>query len=329
MGARQQSRPPRSERAEREREPGREGQEVREDERVRPAGLAVVLDRVRECGPGGPEGDHDEGDDGGDLDRCGVHAGLWQALVPDDELAIDPVDRPQRERRWDERHAEHLHLAQQRAVELEAELLGPVDDECDVGDERPGEVADDETDRAPVEDGDEDHHRRDGDEHVADARDRVLHGAFLDAEERGELLVVRLRPEPDCAGAHEVRVVAEAEPMPDRTGEDDAEREPERRHPHREPERGPDHCQLPRFLLLVEVEAEERARDPHLQRNRRDRGRRGDDLDAAVCARRKVVRVQRQQERREDARDEPAEAVDRRVAAQPLELLSEPHCKPA
>ena len=56
---------------------------------------------------------------------------------------------------------------------LEPELLGAVGDERDVDHERAREVADDETDRAPVEDGDEDHHRRDGDQDVGDAGQRI------------------------------------------------------------------------------------------------------------------------------------------------------------
>ena len=68
--------------------------------------------------------------------------------------------------------------------------------------------------------------------------------ALLDAEERRQLLVVRLRPQPDRAGAHEPRVVAEAEQCAICVGEDEAEHEPERRHRHREPERRADHGEL-------------------------------------------------------------------------------------
>ncbi len=87
---------------------------------------------------------------------------------------------------------------------------------------------------------------------------------------------------------------------------------------HREPERRADHRQLLRRLLRVEVEAEERARDPELQRDREHRRRRGHELDAAVRAGRQVVRVEREQQRREDPRHEPAEPVDRGVLAEPL-----------
>ena len=176
-----------------------------------------------------------------------------------------------------------------------------------------------------MEVGDEEHHRSDRDEHVRDARDRVLRRALLDAEERRQLLVVRLRPQADRARAHERRVVPQPEPVPDRRGEDDAEHEPEGRHRHREPERRPDHDEPLGILLRVEVEAEEGARDPQLEHDREHRRRRGDDLDAAVRARGEVVRVERQEQRREDSRHEAAQAVDRGVAAQTLELLSEPH----
>ena len=109
--------------------------------------------------------------------------------------------------------------------------------ERDVDDERAGEVADDEPDRAPVEDGDEHHHRRDRDDDVRHARDRECGRALLGAEQVGQLLVVRLRPQADRACADEPRVVAEPDPVRDLACEDDAEHEPDRRHRHREPER--------------------------------------------------------------------------------------------
>ena len=166
---------------------------------------------------------------------------------------------------------------------------------------------------------------------VRDARDRERDGALLDAEERRQLLVVRLRPEPDGAGDDEVRGVV---PSPSTVRDRRRRRstpssEPERRRSHREPERRADDGQLLRLVLRVEVEAEERARDAELEHDREHRRRRGDDLDLAVRARREVVRVQRQQEHREDARHHPAEPVDGGVAAEPLQLVAELHLQPS
>ena len=49
------------------------------------------------------------------------------------------------------------------------------------------------------------------------------------------------------------------------------------------------------------------------------------DLDLAVSPGCQVVRVEREQQDREDARDEPAESVDRRVAGEPPDLEREAH----
>ena len=54
--------------------------------------------------------------------------------------------------------------------------------------------------------------------------------------------------------------------------------------------------------------------------HRRERDER---LDLSVVGRREVARVERQEEDGEDARDEPAEAVDRRVLAEPLQFRAE------
>ena len=159
------------------------------------------------------------------------------------------------------------------------ELLAAVGDERRVDAERADEVADDQPDRAPVEDGDEDHHRGDRDQHVADARDRVGERALLDPEERGHHLVVGLRPEADRTGAGELGVVAEADPVAHRPREHEAEHEAEARHAHDEPERGAHDVAPVGRVLAVEVETEERARDPHLQHDREHRSRRGHDLD--------------------------------------------------
>ena len=120
-------------------------------------------------------------------------------------------------------------------------------------------------------------------------------------------------------------MVAEPEQVAQLLCEHEADDEAERRHPHREPERGPHDDEPPRGLFVVEVEAEERTRDPHLQEDREHRDCSRDDLDAAERSRREEVRVERQQESREDARHESAEPVDRAVPPEPLELFSESH----
>ena len=76
-------------------------------------------------------------------------------------------------------------------------------------------------------------------------------------------------------------------------------------------------------LRGVEVEAEERGVDAHAEHDS-DHGRERDErLDLAVVRRREVPRVQREEEDGEDPRDEPAEAVDRGVLAEPAELGAE------
>ncbi len=75
----------------------------------------------------------------------------------------------------------------------------------------------------------------------------------------------------------------------------------------------------------VEVEAEERGVDPHAEHDPDHRRERDERLDLAVVGRREVARVQREKKDGEDPRDEPAEAVDRGVLAEPPELVSERH----
>src|SRR5204863_8966226 len=73
---------------------------------------------------------------------------------------------------------------------------------------------------------------------------------------------------------------------------------------------------------------EEGGRGPELANAGTDRSRRGDDREAAIGSGGQVVRVEGEERRREDSRHEAAEAVDRGVAAQALELLPEPHQSP-
>ena len=239
LGLRQQPHEPRREQPQAEREPGRDDDEIREHERVRALGLAVVLDRVGERRPGHPERGQQEHHRRGDPDADLVQADVREAREVDEEEAVAEVDGDQRERGRDERHAEAVHLAQQRPRELEPELL-PVDGEQrEIDDQRADEVADDHAERALLPDDDEQDRGADRDGDVGEAREHERGRALLGAEERGQLLVVHLRPDADEAGADEVRVV-EPEQVGERVGEQDAGDEPERRARHREPERRAD-----------------------------------------------------------------------------------------
>ena len=240
----------------------------------------------------------------------------------DEKEAVAEVDGDQGERGGDERNAEAVHLAEQRPRELEPELL-PVDGEqCEIDEQRADEVPDDDAERALLPDDDEQNRGADRDGDVGQAREHECGRALLGAEEGGQLLVVHLRPDADEAGADEVRVV-EAEQVGQRGGEEDARDEPERRARHREPERGADDEPPLRRVGRVEVEAEERRRDPGPQ-DRDDHSRERDDqADLTEVGRGEVTRVERQQEDREHARDDPAEPVDGRVAAEPSHLQGE------
>ena len=146
---------PRREQREAGRDPGRDEHEVRQHVRVRLLRLAVVLDRVRERRPGEPERGQQQHHRRGDADADGVEADLGRVRELDEEEAVAEVRRPEEERRRHEREAEAVHLAEEAAVELEAELLAPVAEEREVDDQRAGEVADDDAERALVERDDE------------------------------------------------------------------------------------------------------------------------------------------------------------------------------
>ena len=228
--------------------------------------------------------------------------------------------------RRDERHPEAVHLPEQLARELQAELIAPVGEQDGPHAERPDEVPDDCAGRALVQADDEQDGHPDGDQDVRDAREHELGRALLDPEERGQLLVVHLRPQPDEGGADEPRVVPELQRVGDRLGEDEADDQPGGRHRHREPEGGAHDKRPVRLVLRVEVEAEERARDPHPQDDHEHRRQRDDRLDLPEALRAEVVRVEREEEDREDPGDEPAEPVHGRVLAEPLDLRAEGHC---
>ena len=218
-----------------------------------------------------------------------------------------------------------VHPPEQLAVELEPEQLAPVQEEHDVDRERPDEVADDRAGRALVQADDEQDRRAHGQEHVRQARVHELHRALLDAEQRGQLLVVHLRPEADERGADEPRVVAEPQHVRDRRGEDAADDEAGGRHRHREPERGAHDAPALLLVVRVEVEAEERLDDLQAENDHQHARQRDDRLDLPEARRPEVVRVEREEEDREDPRDEPAEPVDRRVLREAPDLEAESH----
>ena len=164
----------------------------------------VVLDRVRERGPGEPERRQEQHHRRRDADADRVEADLGRVREPHEEEAVREVRHPEEERGRDERDPEAVHLAQQAAVELEPELLAAVADERGVDEERAREVADDDADRALVEHDDEEQRRADRQEDVREARRDEGDRALLDAEERRELLVVHPRPEPDERGRDEL-----------------------------------------------------------------------------------------------------------------------------
>ena len=166
----------------------------------------------------------------------------------------------------------------------------------------------------------------DGEQDVREARDHERDGALLHPEQVRQLHVVQLRPERDRARANEVRGARIVEqPAGDLTREGEEDDQPERRHRHREPERRAQDEPTARVVLGIEVEAEERRRDPELEHDR-EHGDEGDQrLDLAVVRGREVVRVEGQQKDSEDPRDEAAEAVDRGVLAEPLQLAGERH----
>ncbi len=213
-------------------------------------------------------------------------------------------------------------------VELQTELLAAVADEHRVDDQSAGEVPDDDANRALVEGDDEEQRRADGEEDVREARRDERDRPLLDAEERRELLVVHPCPEADERGHHELGVVGRAEQdVRDRCGEEEAADQAGGGHGHREPEGRaqdePPRCRVGR----VEIEAEERAVDAEPQDDSDHRRERDERLDLPVVGWGEVARVERQQEDGEDPRDEPPEAVDRRVLAEPLELRAECHQK--
>ena len=238
-----------------------------------------------------------------------------------EEEPVGEGDDDERQRGRDERQPEALHPAQQRAVELEAELLAAVAEQGRVDDERAGEVPRDDADGAPLET----ITKRTVAPTVIAMFARLAARnapALLDPEHGRQLLVVHLRPEADEGGADERRVVDPEQP-PDRLGQDQPRDEAGRGGGHRVPE-GRAHtvrrCARGRG---VEGEAEEGARDPAPEDRHEYRREGDDDADGAEVARVEVARVDREQEDGDEARDDPAEAVDRGLARELLQPCSQ------
>ena len=240
----------------------------------------------------------------------------------DEEEPVAEVRQPERDRRGDEREAEAVHRAIQRAVELQSQSVPAVEQQRGVDGQRAGEVPDEDADRSLVEDDDEQHGRTDRDRDVRHRRGHVRCRALLDPEQRRHLLVVHRGPETDERSDHEVCVVLRMEEQPGNLARQrDAEDERRGGCGHDVPERGAHDEQAARELRRVEVEAEEGALH-RLGDEGRQHGRQRDErLDQPVVARGQVARVQRQQQHAEDPRDDRAQAVDRRVAEQLLQTL--------
>ena len=249
-------------------------------------------------------------------------ADLRLPLVLGDEDAVGEVERPDGELSRHERHPEAVHRAEELSVELEPQLVTAIAKEHEIDRERPDPVADDHPHRPLVEVDDQKDGRADRDQEVRNSRDGEQDRPLLDAEQRRQLLVVQLRPEPDERGTDEPGLaVAERERVGDRLRGDPAGGEPERGARHREPERGPHDthpvCQLGR----VEVEAEESARDPEPQQHDEHGRQRRQRLDPAVVSAVQVARVERQQQHREDPRDQAAQPIDQGLREEALDLL--------
>ena len=239
-----------------------------------------------------------------------------------EEEAVGEVDHPEREPRGNQRQPEALHLPEEAAVELEPQLEAAVGEQDEVDDQRAREVPGEHPDRALVPDGDEQDRRDDGDDHVGKRRGDVRDRALLDPEERGQLLVVHLRPEQDERGADEVRArVGREQHVRDLRGEDRADHEPERGHHHREPEGGAYDRRPAAVVFRVEVEAEERHRDAHPQDDHEHDRERDQRLDGADVGARQIARHDRQQEDADQPRDDGAHPVDGRVLGEPSELV--------
>ena len=191
----------------RERDPRGDDREVRQHVRVGAPRLALVPDRVRERRPRHAERRQQQHHRGGDAHADRVEAGLGHVGELHQEEAVREVRDPEEERRRDEGQTEVVHLPQQAAVELQAELLTAVAEQREVDDQRPAEVSDDDPERPFVHPDDEEQRQPDRDEDVREARADEGDRALLDPEERGHLLVVDRGPERDSRRADEVRGV--------------------------------------------------------------------------------------------------------------------------
>ena len=180
-------------------------------------------------------------------------------------------------------------------------MIAAIAEEDEIDRERPDPVADDHPHRPLVEVDNEHDGRADRDHEIGNRRRGEEDRPLFDAEQRRQLLVVQLRPEPDECGADEPGlIVTQRERVRDRLRGDPPGREPERGARHREPERGAYDAHPVRQIGGVEVEAEEGAGDSEPQQHDEHRRQRRQRLDPPVVAAVQVARIERQQQHRED-----------------------------
>ena len=208
VGLRQQPHEPGREQPQPEREPGGDDDEIREHERVRALGLAVVLDRVGEGRPRHAERRQQEHHRRRDPHADLVEPDLLEAREVDEEEAVAEVDDDQRERGGHERDPKRFISRSSGRENWSPSWARCTREEGEVHRERAGEVADDHAERALLPHDDEEQGRGDRDRDVREAREHERRRPLLGPEQRRQLLVVHLRPDPHEAGAHEVRVVA-------------------------------------------------------------------------------------------------------------------------
>ena len=214
-----------------------------------------------------------------------------------------------------ERQPEAQHRAEHGAIEVAPQHLAPVDDDHEQGDRGARVAAGDEPERLVGELHDE--HGGEDDRHRdVDDRDRqVARRALLDAVEADRRLVHEADPEPRAREQPE-RLLAGPEQVRrrDRGGERRDRGHHEARD-RRRGERGADDRRA-RLALTLEREAEEGVDQAELGDRHPDRDERRQRLDPAVVAGLQVVRVQRQQEQRREARDHRPEPVHERLPAE-------------
>ena len=299
-----------------EHQPRGEHAPPREHGAVDAPGLLVVLDRVRERRPGELERRHHQRDRRADAHAEREHADGRLRREREQEQAVRQVEPPEREARGHERQAEAEHRAEHRPVEVAVQHLAAVDGDHRERDRGARVAAGDEPERL-VRERDHEHGReRDRDRDVDDRDREVARRALLDAVEADRRLVHEADPEPDAREQPE-RLARRA-----RAG---AARRSASRAPRSWRRRGP----RPRIAASAVRITAARASPCRSSAKRKsaltrpscaivtaDRDERRQRLDPAVVARLQVVRVQRQQEQRREARDHRPEPVDQRLPAE-------------